>query len=52
MYVRDTAVKISDLFHRKQILLVNFRPVIYVIGSSDLYWSWTLASQRQSSLFI
>ena len=34
---RGTIVRISHLFHRKQILLVYFRPVIYLIGSNDLY---------------
>ena len=33
----DTTVRVSYLFHREQILLVNFRPVIYFIGSNDLY---------------
>ena len=34
---RNTAVRIDYLLvHRKQILLVNFRPGIYFIGSNDL----------------
>ena len=37
MVGRDTTVRISQLFYRKQILVVNFRTVIYFIGSNDLY---------------
>ena len=33
----DTTVTISHLIHRKEMLLVKFRPVIYFIGSNDLY---------------
>ena len=35
--VRDITVRISYLFHRKQILLVNFCHVIYFVDSNDLY---------------
>ena len=35
--VRDTTVRISYLFHHKQILRVNFRPVIYFVDSNELY---------------
>ena len=34
---RDTTVRISHLFHGKQILLVIFRLINYFIGSNDLY---------------
>ena len=37
------------LFHRKQMLLVNFRPVIYFIGSNDLYNLENLLVNFQSS---
>ena len=34
---RDTTVRISYLVHRKQISLVNCRPVIYFVGSNNLH---------------